>query len=66
MTGTAIGTALGAPPKPVATLLSSAVKWKAFFKCEADNPKYLRHGDIVEASVRPTTAQSISAPSAPL
>src|SRR5580693_6085532 len=51
MTGTPVGTALGAPPKPVASLLPPAVKWKAFFKRQANNPKYLQHGDIVELSV---------------
>jgi 2-keto-4-pentenoate hydratase/2-oxohepta-3-ene-1,7-dioic acid hydratase in catechol pathway len=51
LTGTPVGTALGAPPKPVASLLPPAVKWKAFFKRQANNPKYLQHGDIVELSV---------------
>jgi hypothetical protein len=47
----AVGTALGAPPKPIAALLPPAAKWKAFFKREANNPKYLQHGDIMELSV---------------
>ena len=54
LTGTPAGTALSAPPKPVeiiGNLLPPAVKWKAFFKRQAGNPKYLRHGDLVEASV---------------
>jgi 2-keto-4-pentenoate hydratase/2-oxohepta-3-ene-1,7-dioic acid hydratase in catechol pathway len=54
LTGTPVGTALSAPPKPVeiiANLLPPAMKWKAFFKRQASNPKYLQHGDIVEASV---------------
>lgn len=51
MTGTPVGTALGAPPKPIASLLPPAVKWKAFFKRQANNPKYLQHGDIMELSV---------------
>jgi 2-keto-4-pentenoate hydratase/2-oxohepta-3-ene-1,7-dioic acid hydratase in catechol pathway len=54
LTGTPAGTALSAPPKPVtiiANLLPPALKWKAFFKRQANNPKYLRPGDIVEASV---------------
>ncbi len=54
LTGTPAGTALSAPPKPVeiiGNLLPPAVKWRAFFKRQAGNPKYLRHGDIVEASV---------------
>ena len=54
LTGTPVGTALSAPPKPVeiiASLLPPAVKWKAFFKRQANNPKYLQHGDVVELSV---------------
>jgi len=54
LTGTPVGTALSAPPKPVqiiGNLLPPARKWKAFFKRQATNPKYLRDGDIVEASV---------------
>jgi 2-keto-4-pentenoate hydratase/2-oxohepta-3-ene-1,7-dioic acid hydratase in catechol pathway len=54
LTGTPAGTALSAPPKPVeivGALLPPAVKWKAFFKRQANNPKYLRHGDVVEATV---------------
>lgn len=55
LTGTPVGTALSAPPKPVemiSRLLPPAVKWKAFFKSQAANPKYLKNGDVVEASVR--------------
>ncbi len=54
MTGTPIGTALSAPPKLIQTisaLLPPAVKWKAFFKQQAKNQKYLQHGDVVELSV---------------
>jgi 2-keto-4-pentenoate hydratase/2-oxohepta-3-ene-1,7-dioic acid hydratase in catechol pathway len=54
MTGTPVGTALSAPPKPVqiiSSLLPPAVKWKAFFKQQAKNDKYLQHGDIVEISI---------------
>jgi 2-keto-4-pentenoate hydratase/2-oxohepta-3-ene-1,7-dioic acid hydratase in catechol pathway len=54
LTGTPVGTALSAPPKPVeivGNLLPPAVKWKAFFKRQAGNPKYLHDGDIVEASI---------------
>ncbi|MUL85316.1 MULTISPECIES: fumarylacetoacetate hydrolase family protein [unclassified Mycolicibacterium] len=54
MTGTPVGTALSAPPKPVeiiGSLLPPALKWKAFFKRQARNPKYLQHGDVVELSV---------------
>jgi 2-keto-4-pentenoate hydratase/2-oxohepta-3-ene-1,7-dioic acid hydratase in catechol pathway len=54
LTGTPVGTALSAPPKPVeiiGSLLPPALKWKAFFKRQVNNPKYLHDGDIVEASV---------------
>jgi 2-keto-4-pentenoate hydratase/2-oxohepta-3-ene-1,7-dioic acid hydratase in catechol pathway len=54
MTGTPVGTALSAPPKPleiIGSLLPPATKWKAFFKRQANNPKYLKHGDVVELSV---------------
>ena len=54
LTGTPVGTALSAPPKPVeiiGNLLPPAVKWKAFFKRQASNPKYLHDGDVVEAGV---------------
>ncbi|MGC1211668.1 MAG: hypothetical protein WA890_10455, partial [Micromonospora sp.] len=49
-----VGTALSAPPKPVAfvaSLLPPAVKWKMFFKGQARNPKYLKDGDVVEATI---------------
>ncbi|GAY19089.1 fumarylacetoacetate hydrolase family protein [Mycobacterium sp. shizuoka-1] len=55
LTGTPVGTALSAPPKPIeiiGSLLPPAVKWKAFFKRQAANPKYLHDGDVIEASVR--------------
>ncbi|MCB0931695.1 MAG: fumarylacetoacetate hydrolase family protein [Mycobacterium sp.] len=55
LTGTPVGTALSAPPKPVemiSRLLPTAVKWKAFFASQAANPKYLHDGDEVEASIR--------------
>ncbi len=54
LTGTPVGTALSAPPKPIemiGNLLPPAVKWKAFFTRQAKNPKYLQHGDIVESSI---------------
>ncbi|MBK8468327.1 MAG: fumarylacetoacetate hydrolase family protein [Actinomycetales bacterium] len=54
LTGTPKGTALSAPPKPVeiiAALLPPAVKWKMFFKRQAGNPKYLKHGDVVEVAI---------------
>jgi 2-keto-4-pentenoate hydratase/2-oxohepta-3-ene-1,7-dioic acid hydratase in catechol pathway len=54
LTGTPVGTALSAPPKPIeiiGALLPPAMKWKAFFNRQSKNPKYLRDGDIVEAAV---------------
>ncbi|MGR6319052.1 fumarylacetoacetate hydrolase family protein [Micromonospora soli] len=54
LTGTPVGTALSAPPKPVmflVSLLPPAVKWKMFFKGQVQNPKYLQDGDVVEATV---------------
>lgn len=54
LTGTPIGTALSAPPKPVqfiANLLPATVKWNLFFKGQAKNPKYLHAGDVVEATI---------------
>jgi 2-keto-4-pentenoate hydratase/2-oxohepta-3-ene-1,7-dioic acid hydratase in catechol pathway len=55
LTGTPAGTALSAPPKPVeiiGSLLPPALKWKAFFKAQSKNEKYLKPGDVVEATVR--------------
>ncbi|WP_370501306.1 fumarylacetoacetate hydrolase family protein [Mycolicibacterium sp. jd] len=54
MTGTPVGTALSAPPKPIeiiGSLLPPTLKWKAFFSRQAGNPKYLHHGDVAELSV---------------
>jgi 2-keto-4-pentenoate hydratase/2-oxohepta-3-ene-1,7-dioic acid hydratase in catechol pathway len=54
LTGTPVGTALSAPPKPVqmiASLLPPALKWQTFFKRQSNNPKYLHDGDVVEASI---------------
>ncbi|MCV7150278.1 fumarylacetoacetate hydrolase family protein [Mycolicibacterium pyrenivorans] len=54
LTGTPAGTALSAPPKPIemiGALLPPALKWKAFFKSQSKNVKYLKAGDVVEASV---------------
>ncbi|MBX7435131.1 fumarylacetoacetate hydrolase family protein [Mycobacterium sp. Y57] len=54
MTGTPVGTALSAPPKPVqmiADLLPPELKWKIFFKRQAQNPKYLADGDVVELAI---------------
>ena len=54
LTGTPVGTALSAPPKPIEVighLLPPALKWKAFFKSQSKNAKYLHDGDVVEARV---------------
>ncbi len=54
LTGTPAGTALSAPPKPVelvAALLPPTLKWKIFFQRQARNPKYLKHGDVVEVAI---------------
>jgi len=54
LTGTPVGTALSAPPKPVQTvsaLLPPATRWKLFFKAQAKNTKYLQSGDVVELAV---------------
>ncbi|WP_174187215.1 fumarylacetoacetate hydrolase family protein [Nocardia barduliensis] len=54
LTGTPVGTAISAPPKPVeiiGSLLPPATRWKMFFKRQAKNPKYLHDGDVIEATV---------------
>lgn len=53
LTGTPVGTALSAPPKPaeiVASLLPPALKWKLFFRGQERNPRYLQDGDVIEAT----------------
>ncbi|MGW6929391.1 fumarylacetoacetate hydrolase family protein [Lentzea sp. NPDC054927] len=54
LTGTPVGTALSAPPKPVqllASLLPAATRWRMFFQAQAKNPKYLADGDVVEIAI---------------
>ena len=54
LTGTPVGTALSAPPKPVeilTALLPPATKWRLFFQAQAKNRKYLQDGDVIEAGV---------------
>ncbi|MFJ2645619.1 fumarylacetoacetate hydrolase family protein [Streptomyces sp. NPDC087420] len=54
LTGTPGGTALKAPPKAVekiGALLPPAMKWKAFFKSQARNPRYLNEGDLITATI---------------
>jgi len=54
LTGTPGGTALKAPGKIaglVAGLLPPAARWKLFFGREAANPRYLRDGDVITATI---------------
>jgi 2-keto-4-pentenoate hydratase/2-oxohepta-3-ene-1,7-dioic acid hydratase in catechol pathway len=54
LTGTPVGTALSAPPKPIeiiGSLLPPATKWRIFFTKQAKNPRYLQDGDLVEISI---------------
>ena len=54
LTGTPVGTALSAPPKPVeilTDLLPAATKWRLFFQAQAKNRKYLQDGDVIEVGV---------------
>lgn len=54
LTGTPVGTALSAPPKPVqllGNLMPPHLKWRMFFARQAGNPRYLHDGDVVEATV---------------
>jgi 2-keto-4-pentenoate hydratase/2-oxohepta-3-ene-1,7-dioic acid hydratase in catechol pathway len=54
LTGTPVGTAISAPPKPIeviGSLLPGQLKWRVFFSRQAKNPKYLRPGDVIEAAV---------------
>ena len=54
LTGTPGGTALKAPAKiagTLAALLPPATRWKLFFSREAANPRYLRDGDVITATI---------------
>jgi 2-keto-4-pentenoate hydratase/2-oxohepta-3-ene-1,7-dioic acid hydratase in catechol pathway len=54
LTGTPGGTALKAPAKAaekLAVLLPPATRWRLFFRREARNPKYLRDGDVITATI---------------
>ncbi len=54
LTGTPGGTALKAPPKAVekaAVLLAPATRLRLFFRRQASNPRYLRDGDVITASI---------------
>lgn len=54
LTGTPGGTALTAPPRPVAMLaglLPPATRWKLFFRSQGANPRYLDDGDVIEIRI---------------
>jgi 2-keto-4-pentenoate hydratase/2-oxohepta-3-ene-1,7-dioic acid hydratase in catechol pathway len=54
LTGTPGGTALKAPAKALgklAGLLPPATRWRLFFEREARNPRYLRDGDVITATI---------------
>jgi 2-keto-4-pentenoate hydratase/2-oxohepta-3-ene-1,7-dioic acid hydratase in catechol pathway len=54
LTGTPGGTALKAPAKIaglLAGLLPPATRWKLFFGREVANPRYLRDGDVITATI---------------
>ncbi len=54
LTGTPGGTALKAPGKiagQLAGLLPPATRWKLFFTAQAANPRYLRDGDVITATI---------------
>jgi 2-keto-4-pentenoate hydratase/2-oxohepta-3-ene-1,7-dioic acid hydratase in catechol pathway len=54
LTGTPGGTALKAPARIaglVAGLLPPATRWKLFFRRQAANPRYLRDGDVITATI---------------
>ena len=54
LTGTPGGTALKAPAKlaaKLAGLLPPATRWKLFFDQQAANPRYLRDGDVITATI---------------
>jgi 2-keto-4-pentenoate hydratase/2-oxohepta-3-ene-1,7-dioic acid hydratase in catechol pathway len=60
LTGTPGGTALTAPPKYVeklAGLLPPATRWALFFRRQAGNPRYLRDGDVVTATIASSDGQ---------
>jgi 2-keto-4-pentenoate hydratase/2-oxohepta-3-ene-1,7-dioic acid hydratase in catechol pathway len=68
LTGTPVGTAISAPPKRIkviGSLLPDQLKWKIFLSRQAKNPKYLRHGDTIEATVATDDGASTSARSTP-
>jgi 2-keto-4-pentenoate hydratase/2-oxohepta-3-ene-1,7-dioic acid hydratase in catechol pathway len=60
LTGTPGGTALKAPAKiagQLAALLPPATRWRLFFNREAANPRYLRDGDVITATIASSDGQ---------
>ena len=60
LTGTPGGTALKAPAKIAglaAGLLPPATRWKLFFGRQAANPRYLRDGDVITATIASSDGQ---------
>jgi 2-keto-4-pentenoate hydratase/2-oxohepta-3-ene-1,7-dioic acid hydratase in catechol pathway len=54
LTGTPGGTALQAPPAVVAKLgelLPTRLRWRLFFSGQERNPRYLKAGDVITASI---------------
>ena len=54
LTGTPGGTALTAPGKvtgKLAGLLPPATRWRLFFNSQSANPRYLRDGDVITATI---------------
>lgn len=54
-TGTPAGCALAIPSptkQRVGALLPEALKWKAFMKVQSQRTQYLKHGDVVETTIR--------------
>ena len=68
LTGTPVGTALSAPPKPVEILtafLPPATKWRLFFQARPKTASTCRTATSSRPPWPPTTAPSTWAPSAP-
>ncbi len=54
LTGTPVGTALSAPPRParfIASLLPAATRWGLFFGRQEASGRYLGEGDVIEARI---------------
>lgn len=67
LTGTPVGTALSAPPRPVqllSELLPAAMTWRLFFSTQAKNPNTCGMATLSRWPWPPTTTGSIWAGSA--